>query len=458
MVHVSSDPDSSMTPRALTYSEMLAGELEGLDVPDYSVVYWDNPFYGSMSDNEVVSDSDNDLIDWMAIKPTYNMMDPDHSFWWNVTRTSIEAMFKHSGKSYTESEQASQLRWWRDFAVPLLGPAPSSEHRVQSLLNWEGSPYRPSWNFCQDEATVRLGLDPTSIDLANPAMRGHYPELTGPDMAAKDPFRQEITRRLRTALRASTGAASADLSWFDKLTDSMFLTSEEELKLQSQWPANTPPPPLRFLAWGCKGNKREFKPYFHPFLKVAGTKKSVQHVIWEAALDLNASIGWKLSPALDIVMQYHQERADVMTPGMIGIDCVDPKKARLKVYAWAQSNTFSVMRDAMTLGGRKVDAETMRGVHILGEIWHLLLGTWDRSLIDSETIRKAVHGKEVDRATILSWEVRNGDMQPEVKIYLPLWVYHDTEQDAIDKLTEAFMILGWQKTADMYETAIKEAL
>ncbi|KAK3938287.1 tryptophan dimethylallyltransferase-domain-containing protein [Diplogelasinospora grovesii] len=368
--------------------------------------------------------------------PKYDDRNLDHQFWWDACSPSVKTLLACSG-TYTAEQQQSQLQWFRDTAVPHLGPSPSPTYRPSSLLNWEGSPYRPSWNFCQDTATVRLGLDPTGSELGTP----------------EDPFRQNILSHTMPMFACSSSPA-VDLTWFNEVTTSMYLTPQEEAALQAKWPANTPPPPVHFLAWGCKSSQREFKPYFHPFLKVAATGKPVAQVIYDGVRNIR-TLGDELKPAIDTVERFQQSRKHILTPAMIGIDCVEPAKARCNIYVWAPSNAFDLMRDAMTLGGKMDGPETLRGVQILGEIYHLLLG--EKQPSDPGAIKTSPRGKSVDQASILSWEMKPGRLLPEVKIYLPLWVYAETEADVIDNLSNIFRHFGWDRTARMYGSAIQEA-
>jgi DMATS type aromatic prenyltransferase len=61
---------------------------------------------------------------------------------------------------------------------------------------------------------------------------------------------------------------------------------------------------------------------------------------------------------------------------LVGIDCVDPKTrkdARVKCYIHTSGNSFAVVRDVLTLGGRLTDETSLKRVEILKTIWPMLI-------------------------------------------------------------------------------------
>ena len=369
---------------------------------------------------------------------SFDHTNPDHQFWWEMCSPSIKALFRHSG-TYTAKQQQDHLNWFRDIAVPSLGQRPSSTYRLSSLLNWEGSPYRPSWNFSgSGSSTVRLGFDPIGPQ-------------TGTDA---DPFGQRYLERTNPVFAQSSNPV-ADMTWFDEIASSMYLTPEEEANLHAKWPAGQPRPPHHFLAWGCKGSEREFKPYFHPMLKAAATGRSVHQVTYDGARAVS-TLGDELKPTIDLLEDFHVSRADIMTPLLVAVDCIEPVKSRLKIYAMAQSNAFNVMRDSMTLGGQKTDPETLRGVDCLESIYHLLMG--EKRPLSPSTTKKGWSTSKTHQATILSWEMKPGRLMPEVKIYLPMWQFAQSEAAIVDNMGEIFRGFGWNDAARMYGPALQEAL
>jgi DMATS type aromatic prenyltransferase len=363
---------------------------------------------------------------------------PDQQFWWDTCSPSVKSLLKHSG-TYTTQEQEEHMRFFADSVVPNLGPRPSPDFRSTSLLNRDGTPFRPSWNFSgSGTATLRIGYDPV-----------------GPkDGTVDDPFGQNYLRESLSGF-AEAANPTADMTWYKQLMDSMYLTTAEEATLHARWPRDMPRPPHHFFAYGCKGPQREFKPYFHPFLKVESTRKTSPQVIYEAIHSVT-TLGDDLAPGINVVEQYTNSRHGVMTPHMIGVDCVEPAKARLKIYVMAPSNAFNMMHDAMTLGGKMADPETLRGVSILRDIYLLLLN--ETGPLDPATSREPRNPYTAHKNSIISFEMKPGRVIPEVKIYLPLWQFAETEGEITENMSEVFRRFGWFETAKTYGAALQESL
>ncbi|KAK3991030.1 tryptophan dimethylallyltransferase-domain-containing protein [Cladorrhinum sp. PSN332] len=373
----------------------------------------------------------------------FNPADPNHQFWSNICQPSLKALFKYS-KAYTAEDEESHLAWFRDTAVPHLGPRPSPTSPLSSMLNWDGSPYRPQWNFCGDSSTVRIGFDPTVPRTNTSPFEPDY--LGGP-------------AGVMSYFAASSNNSETDMSWANQLVSSLSPTAQEAQSLTKVWDHAKVLPPQNFLAWGCKtGGKREFKPYFFPWHKTLATGETDDEIVYFAAHDVASLPGSEdLQPVLKMLRQYTSSRADILTPNMIGIDCVAADKARLKIYALVQTNAFNFMKDAMTLGGRVSTGEAERGVECLKGIYHLMMGERTADRIDHGISKQPVHEAIWPRMSIVSWEMKVGRDVPEVKLYLPLWHFANTEGEVVENVKEMFRRFGWNEQARIYGEALKEA-
>lgn len=244
----------------------------------------------------------------------------------------------------------------------------------------------------------------------------------------------------------------------------MYLNPSEQVVLQSKIASGSSqlPPEHAAIAIGCVGEKRVLKPYFFAGPKSMVTGLSPHQVLFSALKEIRTK-GEELKPAIDLVKQYVSSRATVMTPNCIGIDAVSPDQgARVKLYTLVPSNAFSVMRDAMTLGGRLTSPETLRGVEILRSIYHLLRG--DRSPINDATENMSKPCRLESKSNsywkgFTSYEMRLGREEPEVKVYVPLMQIFETEEAVIAGLEEAWRGFGWGELGKGgYGEAIREAL
>ncbi|KAK4227426.1 tryptophan dimethylallyltransferase-domain-containing protein [Podospora fimiseda] len=349
----------------------------------------------------------------LRLKPSFNPTDPNHKFWWNLTQPSLKALFKHSTPSYTPNDINSHLSWFQYTAIPHLGPKPSPKTPLSSMLNWDGSPYRPQWNFCNNTSTVRLGFDAT---------------VSPHDVTLSD-------------FAATSNDSNQDMTWANRLVASLSPDLQEKTPYINGGAAGNNPP-QHFLAWSYKpGGKREFKPYFFPWRKSYSTGKTDSGVIYDAAEDIACLSGSE----------------NILRLNMIGIDCISFDKApRLKVYALAQTNAFKFMRDVMTLGGRiEEKGEVGRGIECLRGVYDLIMGG---EKIDEGKSKQLVHHHEVGvlKMSIVSWEMKVGREVPEVKIYVPLWHFAETEGEVVENVREIFKRVGWGEQAEMYGEALRE--
>jgi DMATS type aromatic prenyltransferase len=362
----------------------------------------------------------------------------DRLWWSNACQPMVDSLLQHSGTYSWEARQA-HLRFLDEAIIPNLGPSPSTTRKCTSLLTGDGTPFRPSWNFSGNgTATLRLGYDPIG------------PE-NGTD---SDPFGQNFLRQSVSAFSAAAEPA-ADMTWYEEIMDAMYLTPEEEAELHARWPRDTPRPPHHFLAYGCKGMKRDFKPYFHPFLKVQATGKSSAEIIYDGIRSVT-TLKEELAPAIAKVKQYTDDRNDVFVPHMIGVDCVEPSKARLKIYGLAPTNAFNLMEDVMTLGGRLNDAETMRGVQMFRDIYPLLMN--ETGPLDTARSKEPRNQATAHKGTIHSFEMKPGRELPEPKVYLPIWQFAKTEGENTKAMQAVFRHFGWNDTANQYALALQQAL
>ncbi|KAK2009734.1 hypothetical protein LZ32DRAFT_630664 [Colletotrichum eremochloae] len=137
--------------------------------------------------------------------------------------------------------------------------------------------------------------------------------------SADDPFAGEICRSLIPIL--SQAPSDIDLQWYKQVMNEWFVTPEGAVAACQNMPPHVKRIPQLFLACDVKRSKRILKAYLFPVLK---------H-----------------SPCIVESM---------------AIDCIDPSKARVKVYARRTSNSKCVLVDVFTLGGTQTDEATLKGV------------------------------------------------------------------------------------------------
>ncbi|KAL0469370.1 aromatic prenyltransferase [Neurospora intermedia] len=191
----------------------------------------------------------------------YDDNNPNHHYWWTACAPSMTSILRHS-HSYTPSQQSLHISWFRNNVIPNLGPRPSLSYRLHSPLNYEGSPYRPTWNFCSAPA----GSSSSSAKVKG-TLRFSFDPIPATGTTKEDPTNQEEYQRLFPLLAREChgkGETKADLTWYDEVKEHMYLNPSEQVVLQSKIASGSSqlPPEHAAIAIGCVGEKRVLKPYF----------------------------------------------------------------------------------------------------------------------------------------------------------------------------------------------------
>ncbi|EGO53997.1 hypothetical protein NEUTE1DRAFT_124373 [Neurospora tetrasperma FGSC 2508] len=190
----------------------------------------------------------------------YDDTNPHHHYWWTACAPSLTSILRHS-HSYTPTQQSLHISWFRNNVIPNLGPRPSSSYRLCSPLNYEGSPYRATWNFCSAPAG-----SPSSSSVVG-TLRFSFDPIPATGTTKEDPTNQEEYKRLFPLLAREChgkGVTKADLTWYDEVKEHMYLTPSEQVVLQSKIAHRSSqlPPEHAAIAIGCVGEKMVLKPYF----------------------------------------------------------------------------------------------------------------------------------------------------------------------------------------------------
>ncbi|KAH7629766.1 tryptophan dimethylallyltransferase-domain-containing protein [Sordaria sp. MPI-SDFR-AT-0083] len=401
----------------------------------------------------------------------YDDTNPNHNYWWTACAPSLTSLLRHSN-SYTPTQQSLHLTWFRNNVIPNLGPRPSSSYRLRSPLNYEGSPYRPTWNFCSA---------PPGSSSSSPKVKGtlrfSFEPIPATGTSEEDPTNQEGYRRLFPLLAGECHGVGgvetkADLTWYNEVKEHMYLLNQERAVLKERLVPGQLPPEHAAIAIACSREKRVLKPYFFagPTSLVTGFSP---HQVLFSALRAIRTRREELKPAIKLVESYVSSRASTMTPSCFGIDAVSPfpssdqqggaaAAARVKLYTLVPSNAFSVMRDAMTMGGRLASPESLRGVALLKWIYHLLRG--DRSRVSEATYHVSKPCRYETRKNsywmgFTSYEMQPGREDPDVKVYLPLMQFFETEEAVVAALETVWRVLGWGEELGKggYREAVREA-
>lgn len=137
---------------------------------------------------------------------------------------------------------------------------------------------------------------------------------------------------------------------------------------------------------------------------------------------------------------------------MIGVDNVDPNKARLKVYLDVNSNSWNAVKDVYTLGGTLDDEVTLKAVELLETVYPLMRDEPEGS--DDDWHKPPVIPNVSFPGQQFSIELTNQSTVPEVKIYAPLMQLAKSREAAEQNMYAILRKLGheWGSNSKLEKT------
>ncbi|KZL84014.1 hypothetical protein CI238_04961 [Colletotrichum incanum] len=348
-------------------------------------------------------------------------------YWSKYFRAVLKPLFESVG-GYTASEQESQIQFLNEHVAPVLGPVPSEPFDAFNMP-YNCSPLETSINF----TTKGVPKARVWMNLGKPLDQTRFL----PGVAEKD----------KEVLQNIARATGADTRWMDCLMKALFLTPAQMEAVRAR---NGPVWPFSLFCFDFDGADRTMRAYF-PAVPRGGRTRT--EVCLDAIEKLEPA-GEKLKPALDHVLGYLGNNKYEAALHMLGVDLVDPEKARLKVYLDVNSNSWNAARDVMTLGGRLNDEVTLKGVEILRSIWPLLRDEPENT--DDDWSKPPVIPSVSFPGQQYSIEITAGSSIPEIKIYAPLMQFTKTTQRAEQNMYKILQKLNhpWGSNGKL-ETAMK---
>lgn len=368
----------------------------------------------------MVLDDSNGVDSSMQLPDYEKPATEDFEFWDDYCKRYIDPLL--DAGHYSEAERASHRDFIRRYIIPAIGPRPqpSSVAKPRMAIAPHGGPCDPSINFTAKKALARFGF-----------------AINGPQsFTADDPLGVKTSYEALVRF-AEDEDSGVDLRWLHCLM--ALYPGPDTIQVAAGSPLYKNYSRRVALAAGVdfEGARRNLKVYLSPFVRHAMTGRSENEIVFDAVRNLEPG-GPALSPAVRLLEDYLSARAGDFYLGsqFIGIDCADPSTARVKLYMATDTARFDHIRTAMTLSGRLDDENTKKGMEILGDIWHLLLDEPDGIRPDWNKPRN-----KVDNAlpgVFVSYEIRAGVELPDVKVYVPMWLYHRSDEAVAENLDRTF--------------------
>lgn len=383
-------------------------------------------------------------------------------FWSSYLVPRFQMYISEAG-SYTAGQQAAHTSCLRT-ALESLGPKPPHPY-MKPALTYNSVPFELSINLSEDRApTARFYFEPLG-------------SKTGTD---EDPFGEACIPS--TFSRLATQMTSMDTRWYQQLRQVFDLKNQEERDTAK---ARSRPGvwlPMAFMGVDFVGANRILKCTFCPLLKFFATGggwdnlADVNKMVLEAVRQLPEGVP-AMGEALDMLGQYLLQEsvddgredmrcracaaANRPTPfiNLVSVDCTDPTsgKGRVKLYTRVQCTAFACIRDAVTLGGRLTDEETLEGLRRLQSVWHMLLN--DPACEHNADYSRPVAVEQLRRGIDINWEISGRLSVPQAKVYVPVYLFHANDLEVNRNLNSVFRKLNWHEWAEgRYEGMLRRVL
>ncbi|GKT96307.1 dimethylallyl tryptophan synthase [Colletotrichum tofieldiae] len=360
---------------------------------------------------------------WDFLNSVLRFRDDDSQFWWDKTGRMFSKLLKYAG--YSASEQYRELNFYSLFVAPELGP-------LQTVMVTPGTPDSTpidfSWEWGPDNrAVIRYSFEPIGLH-------------AGTDL---DPLNRHATNDWIFKLQQQKMVPGLDLEWYNHFTNQI-LPHGHRKKTVDRFIEETTPKAGTVVALDIEKSGPVMKIYIYPGLKAEElgitnlelVEQSIRSLPTEQFQSLNAeSLFDFLREGTD---KYHFET------GILAIDCLAPKDARIKVYIRAKHTTFDYMMDCITLGGR---------LDMSGEAIDDLRDFWQTFLADAPEILPA---DAPGRASPGFYYTLGCGKAISPKVYISPNYFSKNDVDVLARLRKFFSTRRTDSMMDNYEQALKD--
>ncbi|KAK1954611.1 aromatic prenyltransferase [Colletotrichum sublineola] len=366
---------------------------------------------------------------WDFLNSILRFRDDDSQFWWDKTGRMFSKLLKYAG--YSTSEQYRELNFYSLFVAPELGPSPDSHGNVRrwrSPGTPDSTPIDFSWEWGHDNrAVIRYSFEPIGLH-------------AGTDL---DPLNQYATNDWIFKLQQQNMVPGLDLDWYNHFTNQI-LPRGNRTKTVDRFIEETTPKAGTVVALDIEKSGPVMKIYIYPGLKAEElgitnlelVEQSIRNLPAEQYQSLNAE------PLFEFLRE-GTKNYDFET-GILAIDCLAPKDARIKVYVRAKHTTFDYMMDCITLGGR---------LDMSGEAIDDLKDFWQAFLADAPDILPA---DAPGRASPGFYYTLGSGRQISPKVYISPNYFSKNDVDVLARLRQFFSSRRTDSMMDNYEQALED--
>jgi tryptophan 4-dimethylallyltransferase/cyclo-acetoacetyl-L-tryptophan dimethylallyltransferase len=345
------------------------------------------------------------------------------------------AMVANAG--YDQHIQYQFLCLHRELIIPALGPYPRpGEQRWKSVLTRFGLPFELSFNY--STSLARFAFEPI-----------------GPHTGTvRDPFNTKMIWEVLD--RFHKIVPDLDLELIRHFVKELVVSNEEAQAIMAgsiQKKYTSVYRTQNKLAVDLSRNGQLLlKTYIYPETKSVATGRSRQQLIFDAIrkVDRDQRIEAPLS-TLEAFLNASPLSGDdghsSLEAYFLSCDLIKRSESRIKIYFMETQLDFASLADIWTVGNRRRDPETMRGLELLKMLWNSLPFAKGHC-----TLSNAFHELGTSPAErlpfIVNFCLHPNNPVPEPQIYFPTFGQND--QALADGLAAFFDYAGMQEVAKVY--------
>lgn len=296
------------------------------------------------------------------------------------------------------------------------------------------SPMELSWSWddgtAQPRPKIRYSVEAIGAHAGTPA----------------DPLNQAETRNIIRQVKSIS--PTSHWQWFDSLSQTLCPSRLlPQRKTQSLWSGSDPS--SMFLGFEFQEQGFSAKAYLAP-TKAAVTGQSTLDVISEGIRSLETDT--VKFPAYDHIISYLTQNTNGRSLEVLGIalDCIEPSKARLKLYARSSDTSFDTVREVMRMGGHAM-SKSEKAMDDLWTLWQSVLGHGE----EFSTYDQLQPNSHQTSGILYNFEIKAGIAATDPKVYIPVKHYSSSDREVVDGLTEFLRSHGRDGFASQYNEALE---
>jgi len=336
-------------------------------------------------------------------------------------REVLKAMLQVAG--YGEHKTQLQVNAYDRLVRGYLDdPLAADRIHWKSFMTDDYTPVELSWSWTDGAAlpVVRYSVDPIS------SRSGTWRDCTNLRTAAR--FRRDAERIF---------GDTADWTWFDALYEDLVISRCPRTTLK-----NTPSQVL--FSFDLVGDRQTLKAYLVPSVRACRQRVTNEALVRNALLRLepDEEVQAAYSTFFEFLDSFEAHRPAIE---MLGIDCVEPTRSRMKIYVRSRQTSFEEVVRMMTLGGMvSVDLPSLEALMA--------------AVLGKETVNSLLEVGHRTSGYLYYYEFHPHSKSIKAKIYIPVRHYAPSDGFVATGMGQYLKSRGFGLDGVEYSEALQRSL